>query len=235
MMHEARDHEQTCSIALTYDDEHLPSDLSLDVTHWQKFAKRLRKKMGPFRFYHCGEYGGEEQRPHYHALIFGLDFREDKKYHGLSKAGFPLYTSKTLEETWGKGFAPIGDLTFESAAYAARYIMKKQTGEKAVAHYAGRKPEYNTMSRRPGIGKTWIDKYAHETFRDDFVVLDGKQVHVPKYYDHQVELDNPELVQTVKETRQAHAHKNWQDNTPKRLRVREKVFEAKYERLKRDL
>jgi hypothetical protein len=74
-VHEASLHEKNCFITLTYSPENLPKDGSLDVSHFQKFMKRFRKRFGPgIRFFHCGEYGESLSRPHYHACIFGFDF-----------------------------------------------------------------------------------------------------------------------------------------------------------------
>ena len=89
-------------ITLTYDQVNLPDHASLEVEHWQLFAKRLRKNVGPFRYYHCGEYGEDTQRPHYHAVIWGQDFLRDRMLYKTS-SGHKLYTSKTLDETWQKG------------------------------------------------------------------------------------------------------------------------------------
>lgn len=69
-------------VTLTYDDDHLPENLSVSKKELQKYIKRLRKKMSPitFRFFGIGEYGTEGERynkigipnPHYHLALFGL-------------------------------------------------------------------------------------------------------------------------------------------------------------------
>ena len=99
------------------------------------------------RFFHCGEYGELLYRPHYHACLFGFDFSD--KVLWSTRGGVRLYRSKILEKLWTFGFSTIGDVTFESAAYVARYCTKKITGDKADEHYNGRSPEYVTMSRPP--------------------------------------------------------------------------------------
>jgi len=128
-VHEASLHEQNCFVTLTYSPENLPSDAGLHHPHFQKFMKRLRKKYSgrDIRYYMCGEYGERTNRPHYHALLFGLDF-PDWEYVSTSDSGHEVFTSKTLEKIWGLGFVTIGTVTFESAAYCAPYIMKKLTG-----------------------------------------------------------------------------------------------------------
>jgi hypothetical protein len=124
-VHEAYGHEDNAFITLTYAPEHLPHDVSLNISHFQKFMKRLRKAISPklVRFFHCGEYGELNQRPHYHACLFGYDFPDKVLYTIRDECR--LYRSPMLEKLWPMGFATVGDVTFESAAYVARYITKK--------------------------------------------------------------------------------------------------------------
>lgn len=234
--HEAATHERNTFVTLTYDNAHLPENQSIDVAHWQKFARRIRKKKGPFRFFHCGEYGDLWGRPHYHAIMFGMDFQGDRVPWKM-KNDQQLWVSQELEELWGLGRTVIGEVTFKSAAYVARYIMKKITGEVAEAHYTWvdeqtgeehtRKPEYTTMSRRPGIAKEWIDKYGKEVYNADSVIVNGREARPPKYYDGQYELIDKDQMDSVKLKRRRKAQERAWDNTPERLRVREKVTEAK--------
>lgn len=234
-IHESKSHEQNCFLTLTYSDEALPKDLSLDVEHWQKFAKRLRKKLGKFRFLHCGEYGTEKERPHYHAIIFGMDFTEDRKPHTRTKHGDILYTSETLNKIWGHGYILIGDLTPESAAYVARYNMKKKHGEDAEKHYKGRKPEYITMSRNPGLGANWIKKWKTDVYPSDQVIVDGIVTRPPTFYDNEIAKTDPKLIQKMKAIRAKKNKGKDKDNTTDRLRTREKVSKAKHERKVRTL
>ena len=216
-MHEAQMHEKTSFITLTYNEESLPKDMSLRLSDWQNFAKYLRKEVGPFRYFHCGEYGDDSGRPHYHAAIFGIDFSEDRRFLKTTPRGDRLYTSATLERVWGKGFAPIGELTFESAAYVARYIMKKQTGPKAEEHYARVNvvtgevyqltPEYTTMSRGgrsgKGIGYGWFEKWKDQVYPLDLCVANGQEMKPPKYYDRLLEESDSAMLESVKERREA--------------------------------
>lgn len=239
-MHETQMHEQNCFVTLTYNEENLPKDNSLDVSHWQKFAKRLRKK-SKFRFFHCGEYGDKNARPHYHAILFGVDFSDkveiknnNSRFNSKGEWG-KLYTSRYLEETWKLGFVTVGEATWQSAAYVARYIMKKKFGDQAEDHYGGRKPEYITMSRggtggQGGIGKSWLEKYKSDVYPHDEVVVDGKKMMPPKYYDNQ--LDENEIL-TYREQRKVKALER--DTTPERLKAREKIVEARLKQLNRDL
>jgi len=240
-VHENSLHQDSCFLTLTYDENNLPYDGGLDKTHFQKFMKRYRKHVEPqkIRFFHCGEYGDETKRPHYHALIFGHDF-EDKQLHRQNANKDNLYISDTLATLWPYGFSLIGAITFESAAYVARYIMKKQTGEKAKEHYTridpdtGEffeiEPEYTTMSRRPGIGQGWYEKYGKETYRDDFIIQRGMKMQPPKYYDEQY----PDI-KVIKSKRIRRAKEKRADNTPERLRVKENCKYAQIRALKRNL
>lgn len=210
-MHEASLWSRNCFITLTYNDEHLPENGSLVYDDFQKFMKRLRfsaigidsivdddgKECWPIRFYMAGEYGEKFGRPHFHACIFNFDF--DDKYDPFrSPSGELLYRSKKLEELWPYGFSSVGTVTWKSAAYVARYIMKKVIGKQSVAHYGDRVPEFNKMSLKPGIGARWYRKFpgdVHKVDADgnvhqDFVLVDGKPSQVPRYYDKLFAADN---------------------------------------------
>ncbi len=233
-VHEAQMHERNCFLTLTYDPKHLPADGSLDVSHWQKFARRLRKNIGPFRFLHCGEYGEENRRPHYHACVFGMDFRSDMEVIEQKK-GYDIWTFPTAVEQWSMGRVAIGNLTFDSAAYVARYIMKKVSGPPAEEHYGGLKPEYVTMSRRPGLGARWFERYSSDVYPDDFVVHDNRKFRPPVFYDRELEKRDPALLEVVKRKRVVAAKQHVDDQTPDRLLVREIVTDARLSQLGRDV
>lgn len=237
-VHEAQMHKANCFVTLTYDNEHLPKYGSLVKKDWQDFAKRLRKKAGPFRFLHCGEYGDENGRPHYHACLFGIDFSVDRVL--MRRSGMnALYVSPLLSKTWGLGHCLIGDLSYESAAYVARYVVKKLTGPRAEAYdrvdqVTGElvriQAPYATMSRRPGLAQSWFDKYHSEVFPSDEVVHKGRRFRPPRFYD--TKLSDTDL-ERVKEGRRARARAHAADQVEERLRVREKVAEAKLDTFSR--
>lgn len=260
--HESQCYENNCFLTLTYNNKNLPSDGSVNVEHFQLFMKRLRKKFVPInpyseetqkekydefrkkywiRFFHCGEYGDELQRPHYHACLFNFDFNDKELYS--SEGGQFLYTSETLDEIWGLGKCWIGEVTFESAAYVARYIMKKITGDSAQDHYTTldketgqyweRKPEYVTMSRRPGIGQPWLADYQADVYPHDNVIIKEKKVRPPKYYDTQFQLGHPEKFESLKEKRILKAKP--EENTDARLRTKKRLTQLNLNRLKRPL
>ncbi|QCQ85044.1 replication initiator protein [Blackfly microvirus SF02] len=251
-LHEAQMHRANSFITLTYSDEflpgHAPHDFrypgDLDYRDFQAFAHRLRKKVGSFRHYTCGEYGERSWRPHFHACIFGIGFA-DREYWRKSDSGFPVYRSKLLESTWGLGLCELGDVSFESAAYVARYCMKKVTGVNADSHYAKLSPvtgeifqltpEFVHMSLKPGIGATWFDKYQGDVLHRDAVVVDGVETRIPRYYDKRFFAAHPTAEDLVKRVRVERALAVASDNTPDRLRVREIVSLAKTRSLVRSL
>lgn len=197
-MHEASMHEENSFLTLTYGND-CPeiNKITLVKEDFQKFMKKLRKVLYPKKisYYYCGEYGENYSRPHFHALIFGHDFA-DKIYYKNNK-GNPLYISQELNKIWGHGYAWIGNVTFDSAAYVSRYIAKKIYGKDADEYYSGRVPEYTNMSLKPAIGKRWIEKYYKDVYPHDHVIVKEKKTKVPKYYDKFYEKQFPEQWEDV--------------------------------------
>lgn len=243
-MHEASLYESNCFITLTFDDEHLPPFGSLAKHElcetldrcvcFGGFMKRLREKYNEcgIRFYHCGEYGASTARPHYHSCIFGFDFPDKEPWS--SRHGFPTWRSVALEKLWPFGQSEIGSVTFESAAYVARYMLKKADSmasdplrlvDEDTGVLEPVLPEYTTMSRRPGIGRPWLDKYMCEVYPSDGVVMRGRLMKPPRYYDLQFELLNG--AQSLEVARSRRRKARARDMTPERLAVREQVTRAR--------
>lgn len=206
-MHEKRMHEYAYFITFTYSPDCLPQDMSLRKPDMQLFWKRLRKKYGRFRYYMCGEYGETNGRPHYHAIVYGITF-PDMVFYKKSRDGSSLYVSERLDETWKLGMCVIGDVTFESAAYVARYIVDKRFGPTADEHYSfvdadgvihARLPEYTDMSK--GIGKAWFEKYGAEAYQHDSVIMNGREIRPPRYYDKLQEVIDPARIEVLKRKR----------------------------------
>jgi hypothetical protein len=257
-VHEAQMHDENSFLTLTYSPENLPYPPSLVKTkydedgkrirsgHFDLFMKRYRKAFPStkLRYFHCGEYGEETNRPHYHAIIFGHDF-SDKQFYKRSFNGDIYYTSEKLNKIWGKGHAIIGAVTFESAAYVARYIMKKVNGELAEEHYKSVdpdtgeifsiEPEYVTMSRNPGIATSWYEKYRDDVYPSDFVVLRGKKMRPPKFYDNLLDREDNFDIDYIKYQRELRSMVHQSETTPERLSVREKVKLKQLNQLKRGL
>lgn len=223
-MHEKQMGEVSSFITLTYDDAHLPSSGSLRKRELQLFMKRLRKHDGRsgIRFYGCGEYGSTLFRPHYHLLLFNRDFI-DKKFIKQSGSGEPLFRSDALSRLWPDGDNYIGEVTPQSCAYVARYVLKK-VGQEIIPH--GCEPEFTCMSRRPGIGASWFAKYHTGVYDWDNVVFGNTETRPPRYYDVKFDALNPARFDVLKRRRRSLAAINRVDSTKARLRVRE-VFQLR--------
>lgn len=258
IMHESSLYENNAFLTLTYSDENLPEHETLVKSHHRVFMDKMRKSYGygKLRYYHCGEYGDQTHRPHYHSILFNVEF-EDRKFLKTTESGEKLYTSEKLDAVWSHGDCYIGDVTFESAAYCARYVMKKLTGARK-SEYGSREPEYSTMSRRPGIGAPWLAKWKRDVFPHDFCVINGKKVRVPKAYDQLLikketpsgkflddpygdkkwKIFYPDLkrteMETVKAKRIRNAAKHSENQTRERLDVIEELTELRVQRLTRN-
>lgn len=262
---ESQMHRRNCFITFTYSPEFLPKDGALDHRHVQLFFKRMRKELGPFRFFMAGEYGDQYGRPHYHALLFGCDFA-DRVYLSTTPAGERIYRSHTLSRLWGMGYCSVGELTFESAAYVARYCMKKVTKErrgeltpefieKYVDKSTGvmRQPDYVRMSRGGrngrGLAYEWFQKYQSDVYPSDFLIVrGGVKMPPPRYFDKLYSEKFPLDMQRIKLHRIARCTKYeevWIDALQKfkllpadsgdRLHVREQFKAAQIRLLSRTL
>ena len=195
-------HENGIFLTLTYSDEWLPHGETLIADELSKFMRRLRKKISvKIRYYGCGEYGDTTLRPHYHALIHG--YRPDDAVLIFDDGKTQNFTSETLDEIWGLGFAQFSDLTYASAAYTAGYTRKKIYGDAAEEHYQKldpetgeifqRLPEFSCMSNRPGIGIPWLEEFYSDVYPKSQMILNGKPMPVPRTYDRWLEANQPDL------------------------------------------
>lgn len=207
-------------VTLTYDDEHLPIGKkgvqTLVMDDISKFFKDLRRYcsyhygLDNVRHYTAGEYGSTTLRPHYHSCIFNLplELLSLNKPYKVSFNGDIYYNNPVLSKIWRKGFVVLGDLNFQSAAYVARYVVKKYTGKSAKEEYKElcMEPEFARMSRRPGIGSLYYDKYKDKIYEYDAIYLPkiGK-VSPSSYFDKKYALDNPEVMDYLKGNRRLSA------------------------------
>lgn len=194
-------HDESWFLTLTYDDEHLPPAYPVDSATGeilsvhatlvkediQKFLKRLRKNSGQkIRYFLAGEYGSHTYRPHYHLLLFGLHL-DDLQLLRQNFAGQPYYISDFISKCWPYGIHILGRVTWQSAAYVARYTMKKATHGFDRRYYAaaGIEPEFQLVSRCPGLGRQYYDDHP-ELF--DFVTYSvvtpqgGQRMCPPEYF-----------------------------------------------------
>ncbi len=234
-VHEASLYDRNCFLTLTYNNDNLPKDGSLKKNDFQNFMKRLRRKLkNEVRFFACGEYGENLSRAHYHALIFGYE-PEDKEVHisgeyrhkknrFSTKDLDTVYKSEEIANTWQKGFCTVGSVNFDSAGYVARYCRKKITGDKAISHYGKKIPEFGLMSRKPGIGKKWIEKYLTDVYPKDFFTINGVKMRPPRYYDTHLDEVNPKLFKKIK-IRRAIADREHYEN------IDEKHRQGKFKKL----
>ncbi|WGL31465.1 replication initiator protein [Dipodfec virus UOA04_Rod_1082] len=227
-MHELKYSKDAWFITLTYDDQHLPSDLSLDPDHLRDFWKRFRKFVGSkVRYFACGEYGDRFQRPHFHSIVF-FDSVQEKKLVGRLKSGFPVFNSEVLVSSWPFGYVSIANVSLNTCAYVARYVTKKLTGKQNdfysesfevdddgvitssfkrdfFRYPDGRIKPFCRCSRMPGLGRRFIEEFYSDVYPLDKCVFfqDGKpkSFSVPRYYDKFLETYHPELWSDVKESR----------------------------------
>lgn len=241
--HEASLYDDNAFITLTYSDENLPADGSVSQDEFILFMRRLIEHYGSTRYFACGEYGGKTLRPHYHAILFGLGF-PDRYLWKQTPQGDLLFRSPTLERIWSKGHCLIGAVTLTSAEYVARYTIKKVNGDRrenylyrgAINPVTGEMPwlvadEFLSMSRKPGIGAAWLEKFHRDVFPSDFIVINGRKRAVPPFYSRKLgELEKLRILSERKKSARRHA----ENNTDRRLMVRTELRILKAERLKRD-
>lgn len=236
---ESKMHKHNSFITLTYDEENFPMHGSLTHRDWQLFAKRLRQKIGPFRFFMCGEYGEQLQRPHYHALLFGVNFDDRTRYNGVY-AKSAIYQSELLNGVWGKGQATIGEVTYASARYVAAYTLKlhRVLGDddlhyKRVCDRTGEivdlQPEYARMSLKPGIGLSWLEAYWKDIYATghNAMIVNGQRKPIPRYFNDQMREKMPQMMEDWDWSREKAALENWEDNTPERLKAKEIYTKAR--------
>ncbi|UOK21030.1 replication initiator protein [Chifec microvirus UA13_14] len=236
-MAEASLHRDNWFVTMTYDDEHLPVDESLDHRHWQLFAKRLRKRVGPFRFFMCGEYGENTQRAHLHALLFGCDISDLRKCNSVYSS-HDLFESKLLNDVWGNGFCSVGTVTHESAKYVASYVMKRVSSELEAERFSWvtrfgelvvRKQPYGKMSLKPGIGADWLRKYSRDVANHAAVFDNQFRKKVPPYFRDLMTTVDPKAADDleVNLTERGLMYSNPDNETYDRLAVRENVAKAR--------
>lgn len=227
MMLELPYHEHNYFLTLTYDEEHVPRSyyladddgvvdedvecLTLKPEDMTAFLKRLRRwqeyKFGKhdFRYYYCGEYGSQTHRPHYHMIAYDLEL-PDLEVGGKTELGFQYLRSQKLDELWGNGYVGISDVTWETCAYVARYILKKLNGDAAEFYRTfNLVPEFVRMSLKPAIGKRWYEEHGDEIYKNDEILIKTKERGIkskpPHYFDRLYDLEYPEQMSMIKANR----------------------------------
>lgn len=193
-------------VTLTYDDDHLPNDESVDKSEMQCFFKRLRKCMSSegdkrkFKYFCSGEYGEEKGRPHYHVIFLGLGLsKKDRRY---------------VEDAWHKGQIFFGEVTYDSCRYVADYVYKKYSGKKAKEVYGDKQVPFQLQSL--GIGKRYLEDNAEDIRSRLSVSIRGVDVGIPRYYKRKLELTTDELapkaIEKARETHDLHAERAGSDD-----------------------
>jgi len=255
------DHYGNSWLTLTYRDssectaeqfrkgQFIPEDYSLRPSDVSKFIRALRKTLDhKIRYFYCGEYGDENQRPHYHMCLFNHSFNDQQIFE--DNEGLLTYTSPALEKLWPYGFSTVTELNFRTASYTAGYVIKKITGKRADDHYLrcdehGEAfwllPEYIRMStgrNKPcGIGAKFYEKFSTDIFPSDVCPVPGHGTiqKVPRYYQNILESKDPKTLELVKSLRRSFIEHHAADFTPERLRDKYVCARARQNQLKRNL
>lgn len=207
MMLELQVEKKAIFITLTYNDDHVPKaedddgnvyGLELCKRDLQLFFKRLRRRYDghdgrdpiKIRFYASGEYGETFHRPHYHAIVYGLDLNDfpKKVVRGMNDLKQPYYEDGILNELWSDpetgapiGFASLCEVTYETCAYVARYVAKKVDNDWDPVDY-DLQPEFSLMSRNPGIGVPYFEKHPECVNLSWIQLPDGRKASVPRLF-----------------------------------------------------
>lgn len=226
--------EEVWFITLTYDDDHVPGMIvktgeimrkvqytwkpgekrpsSVQILLYediQKFLKRLRKAYkSKLRYFVAGEYGEQTARPHYHMILYGWKPTDLENLYKIHHNGY--YTSKWLAELWGMGQIQIAQAVPETYRYVAGYVTKKMyeiDGKKANVYYElGQTKPFACMSLKPGLGDNYYQEHKAEIWRQGYIqCTNGKKAQIPRYYEKQMEAENPERLWRIKQNRQKNA------------------------------
>ncbi len=265
IIHEASMHEHNYGnswATLTYRDPDACTDqqfkngqflhwkANLNPSHMSDFIRSLRRanKDHKIRYFYCGEYGEENQRPHYHICLFNHSFND--QYLWEDDEGLYTYTSNELQSHWPWGFTTTAALTLRNAAYTAGYALKKITGKKAEQHYLrcdehGEAywllPEYIRMStgrgKPSGLGASFYEKFKSDIFPSDESPIPGhgSKHLVPRYYQNILAGERPAVLEQIKALRQQFITAHAADFTPERLRDKYICAQARENQLKRNL
>ena len=166
-----------------------PDDITKFINSLRKYFER--KGHTGIKYFYAGEYGETTKRPHYHMILMNcpLDISQFYDFH-IDGRGKEHWKSPEIEKYWDKGIIDIGEVEYASAAYVARYCMKKITDDPDKTKYwaNGMYPEFVRMSRRPGIGSKYFNENMETIYKNDKLYVKnfhGKTIEVkpPKAWD----------------------------------------------------
>lgn len=165
--------EDTSFVTLTLDDDHLPLDRSVCKDTLQRFFKRLRKDIEPrkIKYFACGEYGEQFGRPHYHAVIFGLNCVND---------------ADIVKDNWGLGNVSLSIFKPERARYTAGYLLKEVDSN---INMTGCTKPFAIMSKK--LGLRYCMKNANQIINSNNpLTLHGSPVATPRYFRKKLDMNS---------------------------------------------
>lgn len=173
---------QNSFVTLTYDEYHLhwnkgsvyPTICDRDLV---KFKDNLRYHVNlipdevfpefnrkDFKIAACSEYGDIRERPHFHLLIFGLDWQK---------------FSSIIHSSWHNGISDIGPIRRGGIRYVLSYIDQCMYGDIRKKMYFDKGRSAPKMYFSRGLGKGWflsqydnIQKYGCAKIGNRFVPVD---------------------------------------------------------------
>lgn len=176
LLHELNYWDKAVFVTLTYADCFLPANGSLRKRDLQLFFKRLRKySNAKLKYYACGEYGSKTNRPHYHAIIFGLG--QNKVDIEFIKDCWRFCQWSNFDEK--KAF---GTVTYDSCRYVSDYIFKKYNGEKAKEVYTSKGLEIPFKISSQGLGLRFALENAENIIYNNGFTCHGVRMALPRYY-----------------------------------------------------
>lgn len=186
--HEAKTHESSLFLTLTYSPDNLKSD-RLQYSDFQKFIRKLRKHSSSnIGYMVTGEYGENTKRPHWHCILFNYS-PEDPKRLRTTKEGDTIFTAPIFEEIWPHGLHEYGTVTLESAGYVASYAAKKLVHGKDQNH--NYHPIHKT-SKIHTMGKKWIqENWKHVLNIGHINLPNGGRHKIPRYYLDYIKENHP--------------------------------------------
>lgn len=198
---EASMHKENWFLTLTYDDAHYKDiDFSNTKKEMSDFMKRLRNELGDgIKFFGCGEFGSNTKRFHMHLILFNCEI-PDVKCLGKAPSGY-YFSSDLINKIWEKGHTLLGEVTYSSCNYVARYCVKKVYGE----DHPG---EFVHMSRRPGIGYSFFLENYQKIYKDDRIYFNfGNSLYQSpsRFFDKLYMSIDPVHFQEVKDKRISNA------------------------------
>lgn len=175
-------HSANAFVTLTYAEDTITENASLQPAHMQEFLKRLRehclrKEQKKIRFYGVGEYGDTTERPHYHLLLFGYQscLRGQSMYSRVATSC--CSRCDLIKDIWGYGHVALGTVTHQSVRYVCGY-MTKNMRHRHDPRLKGREPEFARMSLRPGIGFAALDELTRTIMQYDLDETEKVPTHL---------------------------------------------------------